>query len=130
MNWLRRWWRQLKAKTLVLSSEEWGGTLHDYANGRWDLLQTWQGENWEEIGDLLQNMWDSGKDAIYVATIKVGAKDGYFVVTDSNRAYAARYFFRDIYSAKEAYQDTVEYCRKVADKMGFRRPENTEGVQS
>lgn len=130
MKRIKRWLNQWLAKSVVLNHEEWGGTLHDYDNGRWKLLQTWQGKNWNEIAGVLQSMWDSGKDAIYICTIKVGPKDGYFVVTDSNRSYQARFFWHGIYEGSEALKDVAQYCRGIADKMGFRRPENTEGVQS
>lgn len=127
---MKRWLRQLMAKIVVAHHEQWGGMLHNYDNGRWKLLTTWNGYDDAGSLEMIQNMLNQSRDNIYISTCKVGTKDGYFVVVDSNNGLYYRAFFHGIYEADEALKDVATRCRKIADKMGFRRPENTEGVKS
>lgn len=127
---IKRWFRQVLAKIVVKNHEQWGGMLYDYANERWVLLGTWSGYEDDACLDIIDNMLNSDKSAIYVSCVKVGVRDGYFVVVDSDNRIYYRAFFHGIYDSKEAMADVSQRCREIADKMGFRRPENTEGVQS
>jgi hypothetical protein len=123
---LPRFLRQWAAKFMVLRSEERGGLLQDYANGKWREIMVWddeQGSN--EAAEIAGNMMDRGSDAIYVCLINCEGYGGNFLVFDSNRKYHCRYFYPGIYELVEAFVDTVHYCREVANKMGFRNPEES-----
>lgn len=47
---------------------------------------------------------------------------GYFIVFDSRGKEYRRDFWLGTYNPDEALTDVSKYCRKVADKMGFKRP--------
>lgn len=125
-----RWLRHKMALFIVMRQEEIGGILYDYDNGRWKLLLKWSGYDDAAALEVVNNMFNSGKDAIYISVVRTEAKSGYMVAVDSNRDMYYRAFIPDVYDPNEAVYDINEYCRKIADGMGFRRPENTEGVQS
>lgn len=115
---LRHW----MAKTLVRHSEEGIGTIRDYANGEWTEVHSWVDEKGADQGiEIIDNMLNAGRDAIYLITFVVGPGRGIFMVVDSNRVYRERGFWQGLYDVKEAFIDTREYCRAVADEMGFRR---------
>ena len=128
---LPRWTLQWAAKFLVDRSKEWGGIIHDYANGRWVILHKWNDQKGEDEGlDLIFNMFDRGGSDIYVTCIKVGERHGYFIVSDYNQTWWRRSFWDGIYSPSEAFKDAAVKARQIADQMGYRKPEDTEGVQS
>lgn len=100
--------------------------LHDYKNGRWFDLATW---STDEEADGAMNMIDAmlrnKRDEIYIACVKVeGFGRGYLVVYDSNCGEYRRDFWMGVYDPDEALIDVSRHCRKIADKMGYRRPEN------
>jgi hypothetical protein len=100
------------------------GVLYDYANGRYNKLMVWDdSQSARGAGDLIENLFNSGRDDIYVSVIKSGVLIGYTMVSDSRRKVWSRAFFPGIYEFEEAMEDTSKYCRKVADEMGYRRPE-------
>ena len=119
--WLRQW----GARFLAWRSDEIGGMLHDYANGKWILLATWNTQKESDAAiEIVDNMMNCGRDSIFIAMIKVGPSQGYFIVEDSNRSkFYLRGFWQGIYEPDEAFRDVRNYCRKLADKMGFRRPD-------
>jgi hypothetical protein len=110
------------AKTLVHRSEELGGTIYDYANGEYQEVHTSSDEKSENACiEIIDNMLNRGKDAIYIVVFKSGPGRGVFLVVDSNRKYWERFYWKGIYDTQEAFLEMREYCRAVADEMGFRR---------
>jgi hypothetical protein len=122
---LPRFLRQWMALVLVTGSDEIGGALHDYKNGRWEELAKWNTDEESNAAmSILSAMFQNERDEIYVVCVKVeGFGRGYFVVYDSNQNMYRRSYWMGIYDPDEALVDVIEYCRKVADKMGYRRPE-------
>src|SRR5713226_7941291 len=120
---LPRFIRQIAAQILVSGEAEVGGMLHDYANGRWKELAKWNTqEGANEAIEIVDNMLQRGRDNIYVAMIK--CRDfgrGYFIVHDSNFSLYHRAFWLGAYNPDEAFIDVAARCRKIADKMGYRR---------
>ncbi len=122
---LPRFLRHWAACFLTFSTKEIGGVLFDYKNGHWDDLSKW---NTDEEADGAMNILDAmlrnGRDEIYIAAVKVeGFGRGYFVVYDSNYGEYRRDFWMGVYDPDEALLDVSKHCRKVADKMGYRRPD-------
>jgi hypothetical protein len=120
---LPRWLRQWMAYTLVAWSDEIGGVLHDYKNGRWLKLAKWDSaDDSDSAMEIIWNMLQSGHDDIYIACVKSeGFGRGYFAVYDSNCDVYRRDFWMGLYDPDEAMMDVGKHCRKVADKMGYRR---------
>ena len=122
-----RFIRHLLAKALVYTKPEWGGILHDYDNGRWNLIMKWEDdEGAEEALDLIDNMVDVGRDRILIACIKVGNGRGFFYIVNSEGRFWSRAFWDNLYTASEAFKDISVTARNVADSMGFRKPEEPE----
>jgi hypothetical protein len=127
---LPRWLRHFGAKFLALHEEESGGMMHDYANGQWNELMTWTDDKGQaEALSIVDSIFSGARDAIYIVCIRVGPRRGYFVVYDSNLTYYHRSFWTGIYEPEEAFDDVRAYCRQVADKMGFRRPDEATDNQ-
>jgi hypothetical protein len=124
---LPRFIRQSVARISVLGLPEAQGFLHDYKNGKWELLVSWDTEQGNQDAlNMIENMaLREGRDAIYVTTLMCQPNCGVFIIQDSNAGLSYRAFWKDLYTAREAYEDTVKRCRKIADKMGFRRPDET-----
>lgn len=122
---LPRWLRQWMAYTLVARSDEIGGILYNYKNGRWEELEIWNTpEESDGAMEVIWNMLQSGRDDIYIACVKSkGFGRGYFAVYDSNCDVYRRDFWMGIYGPDEALIDVSKRCRKIADKMGYRRPD-------
>jgi hypothetical protein len=117
--------RHLVAKIFVYAKPEWGGILHDYDNGRWDLIMKWENdEGAEDALDLIENMIEVGRDRILIACIKVGNGRGFFYVVNSEGRFWSRAFWDNLYTASEAFKDISLTVRAVADSMGYRRPPN------
>ena len=113
------------AMYLAWRGEETGGMLYDYKNGKWVVLQTWDSQEQLEAGmEIIQNMLNSGRDEIFVSAVLVAPSCGYLVMIDSNGRYKFRAFWKGIYDAREALDDASKWCRKVADEMGYRRPDD------
>lgn len=123
-----RWWKQLRAKLAnYLSPYEWGGVLYDYANGELNELCRWETDNeMFQAWTLIENMTHAGRDAVYVAVVKVGIGAGYFVIHDSDMGWWECHFNPKHYSPVTAYKETMAQCRKIANKMGFRDPGATK----
>lgn len=119
---LRRW----VALFLAWREEEIGGMLYDYANGRWRHLLTWNTqEGAAEALSLVQDMIDNVRDNIYVVGVRGRqTNSGFLIVHDSNCRMYVIGFYPGVYSPDEAMQDVMIRCRKVADKMGYRRPDD------
>lgn len=116
--------RHWMARTLVMHSQETCGVIRDYANGKWEVIHEWRTEEVADQGiEILENLLTRGKDAIYVTTLMCGPGKGAFMVLDSNRVYYERAYWDGIYDVKEAFIEVRDYCRLIADKMGFRRPD-------
>jgi len=113
------------AFTLVSFSDEIGGMLHDYKNGRWLELVKWNTpEESDAALEVIWNMLQSGHDDIYITCVKSeGLGRGYFAVYDSNCDIYRRDFWMGVYDPDEALVDVSKHCRKIADKMGYRRPD-------
>ena len=123
-NKISKFIRQQMAGYLARRADEWGGVLHDYKNGKWEQIGMWEDEKGQnEVIGMIGNMMNSGRDEIYITTVKVGIKCGYFVVADSNHTWWTRWFWGEIYPPAEAFSETQVKCRQIADKMGFRRPD-------
>jgi hypothetical protein len=67
-------------------------------------------------------MFNNGRDAIWIATIKCDVKAGFFVVHDSDRKVYCRYFWDGYYTPSEAFKDVAFYCRDRAKEMGWANP--------
>jgi hypothetical protein len=103
------------------------GTIYDYANGKYEVIHEWESEAVADQGfEILGSMLNGGRDAIYIMTLTCGPQQGAFLVVDSNRVYYERAFWTGIYDVKEAFLEVRDYCRQVADKMGFRRLDENE----
>jgi hypothetical protein len=104
--------------------------LHDYANGQWKKLHVWNTqEGANEALAVIDQMLGRQRDDIYIACIRFsGCERGYLVVHDSNFSMWTRAFWQGIYEPDEAFKDVANRCRKIADKMGYRRPDDTVGV--
>lgn len=127
---LPRWLRQWMAFILNSWSDETSGMLHDYKNGRWLELDVWNTpEESDGAMELIWNMLQSGKDDIYIACVRSegGGGRGYLAVYDSNCDVYRRDFWMGIYDPDEAMIDVSKRCREIADKMGYRRPDETLG---
>lgn len=122
---LPRFLRHWAACILTFQAKEIGGLLYDYKNGRWDDLSTW---NTDEEADIAMGMLDAmlrnQRDEIYIVCVKLkGFGRGYLVVYDSKYGIYRRDFWMGVYDPDEALVDVSKHCRKVADKMGYRRPD-------
>lgn len=118
--------RHLIALLFATHVPEWGGLLYDYNNGKIDQLLKIETDKDSDLSlEMVDNMLNSGRDAIYFSAVKVGNGRGYFVVFDSNRGFYARGFWDKLYTPEEAFADTLKYCRKKANKMGWRDPNET-----
>lgn len=126
---LPRWLRQFAAYVLVGYSDEIGGMLHDYANGRWKELAIWNNPDDSDAAmEIIWNMLQSGHDDIYIACVKSrGFGRGYFAIYDSNCNVYRRDFWKGTYDPDEAMLDVSKRARKIADKMGYRRPDEPLG---
>lgn len=125
---LRRWY----ATILAWHTPEIGGALFDYKNGLWDKICEWNTPDGQEQAlSVVENMVQSGRDEIYIAMIKsMGSYRGFFIIHASNKFWFCG-FSEGIYGLVEAYGDTVRKCRKIADSMGYRRPdEDSQGIQN
>ncbi len=121
---LPRWLRHWGAKFLALHSDEIGGMMHDYANGKWVEVMQWDDEvGQSQAQSFMESVFNGGRDEIYIICIRVGPGRGYFVVYDATRNYYHRSFWPGVYELNEAFNDVRLYCRELADKMGFRRPD-------
>lgn len=119
--------RQILAKILVYMKPEWGGILHDYKNGKWEQLLQWSDEEGAlQSLRLIDNMILCGRDAIYIACIKVGPGRGFFFIIASDGRVWSRAFWDTLYPANAAFLEICKIARKKADTMGFRRPDETE----
>jgi hypothetical protein len=119
-----RFLRHWASMFLVGHTPEVGGFIHDYANGRWKLLHVWNTPEGEDTAmSLIEAMMGGGRDEIYVETIKGGEQMGLFMVLDSEGGTYFRAFWNGIYSPSEAFKDVAVKCREIADKMGYRRPD-------
>ena len=106
---------------------EEGGVLYDYNNGKLDQLLRIETEKDSALSfEMVDNMLTSGRDAIYFSVVKVGPSCGYFVVFDTDRGFYPRGFWGNVYTTDEAFRDVLRYCRKRADKMGWRKPDESE----
>jgi hypothetical protein len=113
---IRHWY----AHFMVAAQPEWGAMLHDYNNGNWSSIMIAQTEEEsKQMLEIVDNMLHAGRDAIYLCSVKVGPRHGYFCVFTSNKTMWTRAFWGNVYTAEDAYIDTALYCRKVANKMGF-----------
>lgn len=123
---LPRWVRHWAASVLVFWSDIIGGVLHDYKNGKWEEICKWNtGEDETRAAEIIANMQFNQRDAIYIALTRVkGFGRGYFTVFDSRGKEYRRNFWLGTYDPDEALTDISRYCRAVADKMGFRRPDD------
>lgn len=73
---------------------------------------------------MLDAMLRNQRDEIYIVCVKLkGFGRGYLVVYDSKYGIYRRDFWMGVYDPDEALVDVSKYCRKVADKMGYRRPD-------
>jgi hypothetical protein len=120
--------RQQIAKFIAMSTPEVGGITYDYKNGLFEKLHQYNTiEGLQDTANLFENMIENGRDAIYVLMVKCYYLDkkhrGYFLVMDSNGGRWIRAFAHRIYNVENATVDMMRYCRSIADKMGFRRPE-------
>lgn len=121
---LRRW----AAMFLVWNKEEIGGILYDYKNGEWEVICKWETRE-EQLAakNVVENMIDREEDEIYITSVKTDGGAGIFIMEDSRYGYYFRAFHPGVYEIKEALEDVAARCRKIADKMGYRRPdEETE----
>lgn len=120
---LPRFLRHLAAAVKLFNAREGGGSLYDYANGRWNLLAQWDDEaSAIDSLKLSEEMITNARDNIYIAVAKCeGVGRGYLIVHDSNRNYYTRYFLTGLYEPEEAFEDVKNRCRMTADQMGFRR---------
>ncbi len=67
------------------------------------------------------------RDNIYVAVVRCeGFQRGYLIVHDSNLDVYRRAFWPGTYNFCEAFVDVVLRCRKIADKMGYRKPDEAQ----
>jgi hypothetical protein len=126
---LPRFLRHWAAYFLADHSPEVSGALYDYANERYNLLAMWRNQT-EAAGaqEITVNMFNRMQDDIYIAVaLCEGAGRGYFAVHDSNLKFYFRGFWSGIYEPEEAMKDVSVYCRKIADKMGYRRPDDRIG---
>ena len=128
MKHLWGWIRHEVALFLSTHMPEWGGMLYDYNNGKLDQLLKIETDKDAALSfEMVDNMLNSGRDFIYFSVVKVGNGRGYFVVFDTDRGFYSRGFWGSIYTTDEAFHDVLRYCRKRADKMGWRKPE-VEGI--
>lgn len=119
---LRRWY----ATILAWHTPELGGALFDYKNGLWDKLCEWNTpDEAEEALRIVESMMWSGREEIYVVMIKCyGPKHrGFFIIHSPNKFWFHG-FSEGVYGLVEAYTDTAHKCRKIADSMGYRRPDD------
>ncbi len=125
---LPRFLRHAAAMYLVYGEDEIGGVLHDYANGQWKELLKWNTqEGADEALSLMNDMIGNVHDNVYVAMVKnEGFGHGYFLVHDSNFNLYRRAFWLGIYNPDEALTDVAARCRKIADKMGYRKPDEAQ----
>lgn len=119
-------WKGIRHLIALLFSThvpEIGALLYDYKNGEMDPLMTVETpKESDQSLEMVENMLNSGRDAIYISVVKVAQRCGYFVVFDTNRGFYARGFWGGLYTPEEAYADTMRYCRKKANQMGWREP--------
>src|SRR4029077_7943717 len=117
---IRRW----AAMLLAANSPEIGGVLHDYANGKWIELHQWNNlKDANLAAEIIASKLRLGKDEILISMIKCGPLRGLFVVHDSSGNFSWTGFWKGIYDPDEAFLEVAKHCRKLADKMGFRRPD-------
>lgn len=122
---LRRW----AAMYMVWNKNEIGGILYDYANGNWNVICQWDTEADRKAAiAIVDNMQGREEDEIYVNAIRTNAGAGLFIVEDSNFGYFFRAFHPGAYEIEEALLDTAARCRKIATKMGYRKPDDEEAV--
>ena len=115
--------RHFMARLLVQNGEEMGGQLHDYNNGKWSLLQTWEGVENQDAMQVLESGMTRGRDEIYVSSVRVVARSraGYFVMFDSDINVHFRWFWEGVYEPDEAFYWIVMKCRESAKRMGYRQ---------
>jgi len=121
---LPRWIRQFFAKLIVLDANEIRGELADYKNGEWEVIHSWTGTQNQQAVAMVESMLNSGRDAIYVASIECEDRRGFFQVIDSNKGYWLRVWSIGTYEPQEAFADTCKYARALAKKMGWKEQTN------
>ncbi len=95
--------------------------LYDYNNGEWELLMKVETEKESNQSlEMVDNLLTQGRDGIYISVVKVGNEKGYFVVFDTNQGFYPRAFWGSLYPCEQAMLDVSQYCRKLANKMGWR----------
>jgi hypothetical protein len=120
-SFLRRW----AAMYLVWNKEEIGGILYDYANGKWNVICRWNTDaDLKAAKDIVANAQERDCDEIYITSVATNGGAGLFIVEDSHSGYFFRAYHPGVYEVKEALIDTAAHCRKIADKMGYRRPDD------
>jgi hypothetical protein len=104
-------------------STEWGGTVYNYANGRWVQVVEWTDEETKKQATqvCLAAIQDE-VDEIYIAISKAGHRRGLIEIFYYGTIWQ-RAFWDDIYLMAEAFDDASKEARRVATKMGYRDPD-------
>jgi hypothetical protein len=119
LKFLRRWLALLK----IWGAPEYGGMIHDYANGRWNEIHRWNTDKGvDEADSIVRNMVMGGRDEVYIVTVKCGLSKGYLLVESTGAIVPfIRAFWPGLVNPDTAIFEVGVKCREIADKMGYRR---------
>jgi hypothetical protein len=116
--------RQQIARFLVKRDYEYSGILYDYLpiriKGKMEMLIKWSDDRGQEDAwKVIQAAHDSGRDFLYLGTIKTGEARGYFVLHSPNIDMLLIGFVPKIYDVEEAFLDIVFTARQEAIRLGY-----------
>src|SRR6267378_2930981 len=108
---LPRWFRHWIAKIDILYTEEQGGVLFDYANGKWNQLHVWaDSKTKKEVLKIVEQWRISGRDEIYVAIVHMPRNGGGFRGVFQGicpKEVWQRFFSGRIYDFVDAHADAL-----------------------
>lgn len=117
------WLRRLIASWKAYRGSEYGGLLTNWKQGEFEIIAEWKtDQGCEEVWQLVENLYESGRDEIYVALVKMGYNKGYFVIHGGG-FHMPIAFWDGYFSFDDAYKLMKARCRVIGTKMGYRNLE-------
>ena len=117
------WLRRLIASWKAYRGSEYGGLLTNWKQGEFEIIAEWKtDQGCEEVWQLVENLYESGRDEIYVALVKMGYNKGYFVI-HGDGFHMPIAFWDGYFSFDDAYKLMKARCRVIGTKMGYRNLE-------
>lgn len=120
--WLREW----AAFIATWGKPVYSGMLCDYANERYILLSEWRTtEGMAGADEMLDNTMRQERDDIFISMAASSGHRGVLGVHTSRGYLKFIAFHPKFYTFEEALENVDKRCRKLADEMGYRRPDAT-----